>query len=635
MVINALEDLRKTGYIYYDGSTRKYFYSPADPTWDLEGEIQKRIKDVDPNKALRDELQRQGSRVDVNVLDAKPVVKVERTIECEWLDIAQIKEATTIKPKHAEGKVVFIIPDMDEIKSYDMIYSDVIHKARDLSRSDMIVAVPKKVDMLNITDIRRYQALLEIAAQLGVDKQGDGQENLHEYRIRQTEARLSEVKERVTGDLEEFGRALNFIFYVDHQSLEAPDLATVLTSMFEQHYNKFPKIKAERINGRSTTNALIQSCIVNLRTTFSANDTSEAARHARDTLQMLGLCSWNSAAGGKFEAELKEPEPRCEGYEIWKIVLDTLTGENVSPIDSLYTRLSAAPYGLPDYMVELYIATAFALKKVYILDKSGKMPAVSKELVADITKRRDKGYTVLRAETAEVPYTFICSVWKAIDETLGLRYYQELERNLGRAVDEQKIWFALKQDSNNFLQNLLLSRQVNEQLRNIDVESPSLTILIKHLGEIRHKLVPAQGFNQLAMLGEELEGVRVKDDPDAAAFAIAQAIVASDQFLKELPTFQIACILYHRMKQDGLLERFGRLGRLVDEAWQTYRPEALSMDNRQAFIRQFQEMWKEYAENYVEEHNTVAKARASFGKKVEQSLVYELITHLTQRVKQG
>jgi len=634
-VMDALEELCKTGYIYYDRSTQKYFYSPADPAWDLESEIQKRFKDIDPNKVLRAELQRLGSQVDVNVLDTKPVVKVERTIEYEWLDVAQIKGTTTIKPKHAEGKVVFIIPDVDEAKSYGELFSDVNLKARDLSRSNVIVGLPKKVDMLNVTDLRRYQALQEIADQLGVDRQREGQESLQEYRIRQTGARLSEVKERVTRHLDEFGQASNFIFFVDRQPHEAQDLETVLANMFERHYYKFPKIKAERINGRNTTNALIQSCIVNLRSTFAANDTSEAARHARDTLQVLGLCSWNSAAGGKFEIELKEPEPRREGYEIWKIVLDTLTSSIASPFGTLYSRLSEAPYGLPDYMVELYIAAVLALKKAYVLDKSGKMPAVSKALVADITKRKDKDYQVLPAETTEVPYTFICSVWKAIDEVLGVRYYQELEKNLGRTVDEQKIWLALKQDSNNFLQNRLFANRMNDRLKDIDAESPSLTKLIKHLEEVRYILLPAQGFNQLAALGEDLSGVRVKDDPDTAASAIVRTIADSDQFLKDWPVLQPACVLYHQLRRESNLERYGELERQINDAWQTYRSEALPTDKREAFIEQFKKLWKRYAEDYVDEHNAVSKTRAGFGKKIEQSSAYELLREFSQMGYQG
>ncbi|MBC8492398.1 MAG: hypothetical protein H8D43_01330 [Chloroflexi bacterium] len=404
---------------------------------------------------------------------------------------------------------------------------------------------------------------------------------------------------------------------------------TILVDIFERYYYKFPKVRVERINARSTTNALIESCIVNPRTIF-ASDTSEVARQARDTLQVLGLCSWEKAAGGKYVVELKEPEPGTEGYEVWRIVLDTLTDASGTSFATLYKRLGEAPYGLPDYMVELYIAAAAskALKKIYIVDKGGKMPAVSKELVRDITKRKDRDYRVLPVQETEVPYTYICSVWQAIDEPLGLRYYQELEKNLGRTVDDQKTWLTLKADSNNLLKNRL--SQVKETLETVEAESFPFAILVKHLEQMRRIFPPVQGFEQLAALGEELSGVKVSDDPDTAALTVRRAIEASEQFMADWELFQPAYRQYRRLQQVTDLDRFGDLARGVDKAWQTYRSDALSAEKRQAFIEQFEKLWGQYAEQYVDEHNAVAKARASYGKEVEKSLAYELVGEFSQ-----
>ena len=404
---------------------------------------------------------------------------------------------------------------------------------------------------------------------------------------------------------------------------------TILVDIFERYYYKFPKVRVERINARSTTNALIESCIVNPRTIF-ASDTSEVARQARDTLQVLGLCSWEKAAGGKYVVELKEPEPGTEGYEVWRIVLDTLTDASGTSFATLYKRLGEAPYGLPDYMVELYIAAAAskALKKVYILDKGGKMPAVSKGLVRSITSRKDKDYRVLPVQETEVPYTYICSVWQAIDEPLGLRYYQELEKNLGRTVDDQKTWLTLKADSNNLLKNRL--SQVKETLETVEAESFPFAILVKHLEQMRRIFPPVQGFEQLAALGEELSGVKVSDDPDTAALTVRRAIEASEQFMADWELFQPAYRQYRRLQQVTDLDRFGDLARGVDKAWQTYRSDALSAEKRQAFIEQFEKLWGQYAEQYVDEHNAVAKARASYGKEVEKSLAYELVGEFSQ-----
>jgi hypothetical protein len=616
-VMEALESLRETGYVYFDASTQKHFYSHADPGWDLESKIQEAMGKVNPNEVLRSELEDLGPRVCLNAPD-KVLVKVERGVESQWMDIEQLKQATSLDPKRAEGKIVFIVPDFAEAESYDAQLSDITLKARELSAANVAVAVPNRVDMLKPMELCRYRALQEIGKQLGVGERG----SVNEHRVRLVRARFSEVRVRVQNAVEEFGQASNFIFFINRQPQAAQDLNTVLVDMFERYYYKFPKVKVESINGRNTTNALINSCIVNPQTTF-ASDTSEVARQTRDTLQVLGLCSWEKATGGKYNVELKEPQPGKEGYEIWKIVLDTLTHASGTPFATLYKRLEEAPYGLPDFMVELYIAAARALDKVYILDKSGTMPSISTGLVRDITRRKDGDYRVLPVQETEVPYTYICLVWQTIDKSLGLRHYQELEKNLGRTIDDQKTWFDLKADSNNLLKNRL--SQVRENLSAIEAESAPFAILIKHLEQIRGIFPPAEGFEQLAALGEELSGAKISADPDAAALTVDQAVEASEQFLTDWAQLQIVHRQYVRLQQVTNLDRFGALAQEADKAWQTYRSDALSVEKRQTFVEQFEKLWERYAEHYVDEHNAVAKARTSYGKKVEKSLAYELV----------
>jgi len=616
-VQEALDALCKTGYIYFDGSTQKYFYSPADPGWDPESEIQDAMVNVNPYEVLRSELPALGARVCLNVPETV-TVKVDRSVESQWLNIQQLEETASLKPKRAEGKIAFVVPYPDEVQSYDARLSDVTLKARDLSAPNVVVAVPKRVDMLNMANLQRYRALQEISNRLGGREQGSITEN----RLRIIRARLSGVQERVQRDIEAFGHESNFIFFINRQPQEAEDLDTVLGDMFERYYYRFPKVKVERINGRSTTNALIEDCIINTRKSF-AGDTSEVARQARDTLQVLGLCTWEKAGGGRYDVELKEPKPGSEGYETWRIVLETLTETSDTPFTTLYERLGAPPYGLPDYMVELYIAAARALKKVYILDRNNTMPAVSKALVADITRQKDKAYRVLRVQETEVPHTYVCSVWQAIDQPLGLRNYQELEKNLGRPIDEPRIWFDLKADSNNLLQNRL--SQVAERLRSLEAESTPFATLIKHLEQTRKIFVPAQGFAQMAALGEELSGAKVSNNPDAAALAVRQTIEASEQFLNEWATLQAAHRQYRQLRQAIGADHFAHFAQAVDETWQAYRTDALSSEKQQAFLAGFRRLWQKYTEQYVDEHNAVAKARMAYGKKTEQSLSYDLV----------
>ena len=227
-VIQALESLTKTGYVYFDSSTQEYFYSHADPGWDLEGEIQAEMAKVDANEVLNNELQVSGYlRAPATVQ-----VKVDRSVESQRIDIRQLEETSSIRPKRAEGKIVFVVPDFADMERYHAVFSDVTQKARDLSAGNVAVAVPKRVDMLNQAELRRYRALQEIGKRLDIG----GLIGVGEHRVRVTRARLSEVQERVRRAVESFGRESNFIFFINRQPQETKNLDAVLVSMFERYY---------------------------------------------------------------------------------------------------------------------------------------------------------------------------------------------------------------------------------------------------------------------------------------------------------------------------------------------------------------------------------------------------------------
>ena len=611
-----LEALRPTGYVYLDTSTQRYFYSHADAGWDLESEIQKQMAQVDADDVLRSELTGLGARVCLQVAK-KLLVKVQRSLESQWINLRQLQETTSLKPRRAEGKIVFLVPELADLERYPAMWNDAAQKARHLSAANVVVAVPKQVDMLNPAELKRYRALHDISGKLSsFDEMGGA-----EHRVRVAQARYSEVRQRLRRDLEAFGQASNFIFFVNGLPCEAQDEDTILEDMFEGYYYKFPKVRVESINGRSTTNALIDTCILNRQTTFSG-DTSEVARQARDTLQVLGLCTWEMVGGGKYRVELAEPRPGTEGFEIWQMVLGTLTDGSGNPFEKLYRRLGEPPYGLPYYMIELYIAAARSLNRVYIIDSNGKMPAVGRKTVADITKLKDKGFRVLPVERVDVPYTYLCSVWRAIDEPLKVRYYRELERNLGRTVDDQQVWFSLKADINNLRSNWL-ARPL-ESLEQIGARSAAFSALVEGLDKIRPIIIPAQGYRALAAVGENLSGSQVNADPDAAALAVSRTIEEVQRFLDDWPSLQAAWQLYRQVQAVDL----GCVqddAQSVVQAWQTYATDVLSVERRQVFLEQFGRLWEQYSEAYVREHNAVAKAQSTFGESLLTSAEFELL----------
>lgn len=614
-VVQALKALCETKYVYYDSFSQHYFYSHADPGWDLDGELQKAMQRIDANDVLKLELTKLGQRVCLNAPATLSVI-VERTVSIQQADVAKLKQMLPFKPK-TEAAVIFVVPTFMEIEGYAEEMREIAARASALARANIVVAVPKRIGMLNATELRRLRAVEEVGKRLV------GSGTVDEHRVRLLKTRLSNLQPRVQSDLEAFGQAENFTFYINQEPHDADDLNTVLREVFEYYYHKFPPVKVERINGRSTINALIEECILNVRRTF-AGDTSEVARQARDTLRVLGLCTWQAAAGGQYVVELKEPTPGTSEDEIWQIALGTLTDiQAPTPLGALYKRLADPPYGLPDYMVELYIASAIALKRILIVDDRGNTPAISKALTQGITRSKDKQYRVLPVQKSTVPYVYVCSVWEALDEPLGLKNFEELKNNLGRPVEDQRIWLHLKQDARNLLENWL--SRISGYLKALDLESPQLSVLSQQLQETQGILPAAQGFQQLAKLGQVLSGLSTQDDPDGAARFVRDAIRSAKEFSADAQRFQQTARLYKHLIQNGHPERFPAAASAAAAAWEACRAEPLGAGNRNAFTKAFAALWRNYAESYVEEHNTLAAARRNYGRELETSLAGRLV----------
>ena len=201
---------------------------------------------------------------------------------------------------------------------------------------------------------------------------------------------------------------------------EFNDINELYSFMLERYYYKFPKIKAENISGRGTTNPIINNFIS--RRTYKVVGNSQTDRHIMETMKPLDLAKTERIVDG-YKATLKIPEKKNNkiSAEIFDIV--------ISPDKTLQEKLDflgSAPYGLPDPMIELYVSAAIALGKVRLL-KNGKY--VQNNSI-ELSKIKNSQYSLEFLDDGKYnvqSLTYAKEMWEIIGTQINSLHYLEFD----------------------------------------------------------------------------------------------------------------------------------------------------------------------------------------------------------------
>jgi hypothetical protein len=638
----ALEKLHaiRPQSIHYDTDTEQYWFGLGGAGWDIDAAIAERDK-INPNQVLRDVLRKESLRsirgkVVMNAPSSVTVI-VKRSLEHEWRDVKWLQEASGISPaRKDEAKLVFIIPGFAE--GYDGISTELEEQAKKLSETGICVILPKSTMMLKASDFRKLAALRQIAKSEEVVA--------HEQRMRIVNSRLQKAEESAEESLSEFLKGSNYVYYIGHRRTTVQSFEEAAEHLFTDLYPQFPRIKMESVSGRGVTNPVINGLIANRTETLPDSDQSISSRFIRQGMPAMGLVSMKPYAGGKI-ASLTTPDATDSAYDIWREVMDLLSKDN-HPFKALYAALESPPYGLPDFLIEVYVSTYLALKKGAIIDLKTKRveTAPSAKLAKVITKKKDTRFEVIPpGESAEVLRNFMLSVWEMVADALELRSYKDIDP---KALDDQALWINhVRPFLRKYVKQVLGSvekalGELDEAVKR-DLSLPYLDQFVQGLSEVATSadyIVPGSAYDQVFALCKELppkpgEVGDPEDDPNVAFYrfqAVNEACVSflrddesgKEQLLDCIEALkEIQKVTENKVLPDHIEEARDAAGKFAQCQEAIFDKQA-----RQSFVKSTHTFWNGYVQEHQTEHDIIMQLRDAFGEDVLSSLVYSLLQRL-------
>ncbi len=632
----ALEKLRaiRPQSIHYDTETEQYWFGLGGAGWDIDAAIAERDK-INPNQVLKDVLRKESLRsIRGKALMNAPssvTVIVKRSLEHEWRDVKWLQEASEISPaRKAEAKLVFIVPGFAE--GYDGVSKELEEQAKKLSETGICVVLPKSTMMLNASDFRKLAALRQIAKSEEVVA--------HEQRMRIVNSRLQKAEEAAEESLSEFLEASNYVYYIGRRRTTVQIFEEAVKHLFTDLYPQFPRIKMESVSGRGVINPVINGLIANRTETLPNSDQSISSRFIRQGMPAMGLVSMKPYAGGQI-ASLTTPDVTDPAYDIWREVMDLLSEDN-QPFRTLYDTLETPPYGLPDFLIEVYVSTYLALKKGAIIDLKTKRVETSPSdgLAKLITKEKDARFEVIPpGESAEVLRNFMISVWKMIADAIELPGYKDIDP---KALDDQELWINhVRPFLRKYVNQVLGS--VQEALGELDLLLPYLDQFTQGLSEVATStdyIVPGSAYDQVFALCKELppkpgEVGDPEDDPNVAFYRFQAVDDACVSFLKDNESGKeqiLDCIealkSIRRVTENEIAPRHIEEAKDAAEKLTQCRETIFDKQARQSFVTSTYAFWDGYVQEHQTEHDIIMQLRDAFGEDVLSSPVYSLLQRL-------
>jgi hypothetical protein len=622
--------------VFFDQDTEQYWFVPGGGEWNIDNEISKIIDQFNPNEELRKELKRLDQRIVFNQPGSIDVI-VPRSIESEWQGTTWLMGQSEVS-KRKEGKFVFVVPEF--VESYDKLPPSLEEKAKDLACRGVCIVLPKSSAMLSPQDLR------EIAALRKLEKREEVVSSAQNTRIVKT--RLTNVAERVERALLQFANIKNLLFYIEGRQVPVKDFEEAARRLFAALYPRFPKVRMERISGRGVTNKVINTLIATKTRTIPDAEQSEDARFIREALPAMGLVKLTPTANGKI-ATLAAPRTGERGYGIWAAMERTLKKRR--SFKEFNLTLQGPPYGLPDFMREVYLAAYLAFKRIAVrnIKENRFETTVSARLVKDIVSKGKKAYEIFDITGGiDALRPFVLDVWRVVEDAQGQRHYRNINVTVqgDHAVWHNSIRPALRSYAGGQLtQAIDALAEINgplKSLANMEIEDSYLRNLRDGLLEVATSLdymTPESGYQKVLELCQVLSGDGSAEGgevtPDQAFYRFRQIVnncktfVEDEQANGRIVATCIKTIAEIRDLVEGTIaEQHINACQAAADALKVCCTNIFDPQGRQRFVDSVSEMWKGYAQEHVTEHDIVVDLRKSFGQRLLASTEYFLLKEL-------
>jgi len=613
-----------------------------------EKEIETEMNKITPKEALEEQLTQIPMDWDtcIDQYDTWKF-KIHRRFNCNFCSIRELAEKVEFsigKGRAGQvGTIIYIVPDFEVTKnggdiSYDK--SKAYSLAQKRVNSNYVVAVPKNVTWLSETDFRRRLALMRL--------RNDYDRNGEVLKVKALDKLLKPLENRIKNAVEKFGDAGNFIFVTSFGDFreklpeESNDeyMHHLIEYVFEEYFPDFPKFQGDKITSRTPINTLIKTLISPTEVDETLNISRRTWKYIEDIMIPLGLAhrlvhEKVSKVRLISPMEAMETDNIKKSRKIWNIIDQKIerSDSNSKPITTVYNELMAPPYGLDDYLIELYLAAYVGLGNAEVRDLYGKIVCKAKRLdkMNIITDSKDWYYFVKTRALLKEEREYVRNIWSLFND----KHFDKIP--LEGAVDLEDVWETLKKDLAE------LSQRINESIKNISIflegDKSGINDLIEfsvYIQEASTIPEPIKGIDRLENIPKLFLENKEKGHADKCYLKFKWFL---DIFTKFSQNYEKLESLKEKMIELKNVEEYEEISLKKELAKaKLSKKEDLVFDGakQEEFLRLSDQFWKSYVANYDKEHKATSQLARNFGKKdILESVAFVLLEELSKLKFEG
>lgn len=528
--------------IFYESYNRFEFIAAGNMMNNISALLESELEKTEGYEALLEALDEYANgtciRKTYTVNPSRDILPVRKDLEGVIYRPADLLNALGREMQNVEkdGKLLFIVPGFNDTISEELFQT---LKARLLlAPTNICAAVPKSFPVQLERDLRLHSAAKNILKAGKLDENGKKMlQKIH-----------SPIEKNIENEIKKFANTSNFTFIFSDETVieEFSSLDELYGFILRKHYSKFPRIDAEAIRGKNSIHMLVDNFLaLGGMTNIPEKYSSELEKLIMDVMRPLDLVRVERSGSG-HNARLKIPEEskNRESWEIWQIVNNTSRA-----VREVFALLGAAPFGLPDYMVELYIAVAVAANQLTINYKGHTMQ-LNRMSIALVNS---PGYTLEKVKTARPELkSEVKKVWSVFSRIHGRCGAKSFEPGL--AQSDSAVHALLAADMADI--RVLLSG-FEARLENAGIMNETLLGLLKSATELGTVPNPVDYMEVFVLLPKKVCAIQ----DDATAFQRFDEYFA---FLAELNAgldgiWKIETVLGSMRSLEGDGEEFGEL----------------------------------------------------------------------------
>lgn len=596
--------------IVFDELDQKYeFVHVGSSRINLDGLIKKEMDRLNPDNILNKFIKNTPGaniRKEYCVEPKINVTPVERTIKGKDYSITSlmnIKSEKSLSGGH-DGTINFIIPkfteNIEDIDSRDFM------KILEKSKDNICIAFPKTFN-INDANIIRIEALERV---LG-NKEVQNDDNT----TKKVQHEIQRLRRSIEREIKRFASFDNFKFIFKEGEVNLKTETELYKYMLDRYYTKFPNINVERISGRSSTNRLIDNVISKMDVVIPEGSTKEEDKQVRETLVPLGLATLQGYVGGN-KVIISKPSSKVDknSKEIWDIVTsgDYNTKE-------LVTILEGPPYGLKDFIVEIYLSCALYHEDIRIMKEVGYTQNNSKEL-ANIGKgsfKIEKPKDVISTEQL----INVKTIWGVMANVMKSRPQEQFKPR--EKVHIMNLRIELSQYLSEFGKRM---KDRYDLFKMYGIEIKEALLLTELIEEVRKNYMPNEFFGDFIAIPEKI----YEKDFDESIYELEKLFKNVEELHSNMDKLDK---VINRMKMLKANEKvFQGANSLkfeeIEKSYNLYLESSFEMDRLEAIEKQQLDLIEEYNSEIKKVHNEFWKEINQMQEEIKNSKHMTLLNTL-------